>query len=112
MSETKRLTNADLAEIKKRAEAVRSNNWWVKYGYDESAEVNSGNGFAARNVCITQYTSDAEFIAHARQDVPALLAEVERLRADLAELICAVYEYEQDGTALMDLAERIDEDGE
>ncbi len=28
--------------------------------------------------------SDAEFIAHARQDVPALIAEVERLRAALA----------------------------
>ncbi len=30
--------------------------------------------------------ADAEFIAHARQDVPALLAEVERLRARVAEL--------------------------
>ena len=29
---------------------------------------------------------DAEFIAHARQDVPALLAEVERLRAENSQL--------------------------
>jgi hypothetical protein len=28
---------------------------------------------------------DAEFIAHAREDVPALLAEVERLRRPTAE---------------------------
>jgi hypothetical protein len=28
--------------------------------------------------------ADADFIAHARTDVPALLAEVERLRAELA----------------------------
>lgn len=30
-----------------------------------------------------QNEADAEFIAHAREDVPALLAEVERLRAAL-----------------------------
>lgn len=30
--------------------------------------------------------ADAEFVAHARQDVPALIAEVERLRAELNEL--------------------------
>ena len=29
---------------------------------------------------------DAEFIAHAREDVPALLAEVERLRATVARV--------------------------
>ena len=28
---------------------------------------------------------DAEFIANARQDIPALLAEIDRLRADIAE---------------------------
>jgi len=31
-----------------------------------------------------QACADADFIAHARQDVPALLAEIERLRAQLA----------------------------
>ena len=30
--------------------------------------------------------ADAEFIAHAREDVPALLAEVDRLRALLADV--------------------------
>lgn len=29
--------------------------------------------------------ADAEFIAHARTDVPALVAEIRRLRAELAE---------------------------
>ena len=29
---------------------------------------------------------DAEFIAHAREDVPALIAEVRRLRERIAEL--------------------------
>jgi len=33
-----------------------------------------------------QVLADAEFIAHAREDVPALLAEVDRLRARIAEL--------------------------
>lgn len=32
-----------------------------------------------------QVEADAEFVAHAREDVPALLAEVDRLRAELAE---------------------------
>lgn len=46
----------------------------------------------------------------ALRDIPKLLAEIERLRGQLTELICAVYEYEPEGTALMDLAERIDEE--
>jgi len=33
--------------------------------------------------CYPPYLADAEFIAQARTDVPALLAEVERLRAEL-----------------------------
>lgn len=33
-----------------------------------------------------QDVADAEFIAHARQDVPALLTEVRRLRAEVADL--------------------------
>lgn len=34
----------------------------------------------------TGLQADAEFIAHARQDIPALLAEIDRLRADAARL--------------------------
>lgn len=40
--------------------------------------------------------SDAVFIAHAREDVPALLAEVERLRADNARLRSLTAEHETD----------------
>ena len=32
--------------------------------------------------CISTMTKDAEFIAHAREDLPALLAEVKRLTAE------------------------------
>jgi len=35
---------------------------------------------------------DAEFIAHARKDVPALVAEVERLQAELADIIAVATE--------------------
>jgi len=35
--------------------------------------------------CVTRWHRDAEFIAHSRSDVPALVAEVERLRFLLAE---------------------------
>jgi hypothetical protein len=37
--------------------------------------------------------STADFIAHARQDVPDLLAEVERLRAENAEAIDVIRDY-------------------
>lgn len=47
--------------------------------------------------------ANAEFIAHAREDIPALIAEVERLRADIARknaaLRCAI---SQLGTLLCD----------
>lgn len=39
---------------------------------------------------------DAEFIAHAREDVPALVAEVERLREEVAELRGVASEYRKD----------------
>ncbi|MGE7843942.1 hypothetical protein ACQKNX_24550 [Lysinibacillus sp. NPDC093712] len=36
--------------------------------------------------------SDATFIAHARQDIPALVAEIERLRAELTDIIVVATE--------------------
>ena len=36
-------------------------------------------------VCNTTLTADADFIAHARADIPALIAEVERLTMKLKE---------------------------
>jgi hypothetical protein len=70
----------DLQAIRKRAEATSTPFWCVKYGLGEGAEVVTGVSFSSIGIATTQFTADAEFIAHARQDVPALIAEVERLR--------------------------------
>lgn len=88
----------DLEAIKKRAESATPGPWeWEPPSedpypmYDESligpvldgekfpVQVLSGWGYDASGTnCEPQ---DREFIAHARTDVPALVAEVERLRA-------------------------------
>jgi hypothetical protein len=41
--------------------------------------------------------ANAEFIAHARQDVPALVREVRRLRRQLRALDCVTSSYRQTG---------------
>jgi regulator of replication initiation timing len=54
------VNSKELDVIRKRAEAATPGPWFAE----------------AAN------TADAEFIAHARQDVPKLLAEIERLKLD------------------------------
>jgi hypothetical protein len=49
--------------------------------------------------------ADAEFIAHARQDVPALLAEVKRLRSEISKIADAAME-RTSKTAFNDAYER------
>jgi hypothetical protein len=83
MTVNARLNDEELEAIRKRSEATSAKFWMVKYGLGEGAEVNTGHGFGSKNVCVTQYTADAEFIAHAREDVPKLLAEIERLKSDI-----------------------------
>lgn len=98
-----------LAEIRERAAAATPGPWGTYDDgtgrYDIAAELqDTGHGFTCRRqVAQTvdepidndpahrdwdadedddQIFADAEFIAHAREDLPALLAEVERLRSD------------------------------
>ncbi|QPA56281.1 ead/Ea22-like family protein [Lysinibacillus sphaericus] len=56
-------------------------------------------------VAHTYDVNDAEFIAHARKDVPALVAEVERLRELIKELACDTAE----NTAIFLRKVRVDE---
>ena len=67
----------DLNAIKARANAATEGPWGVKdarvFGDDGRTQVCTLSGTRA-------WLPDAEFIAHARTDVPALVAEVERLR--------------------------------
>lgn len=71
----------ELDAIRKRADETSFSSAYIKgdpwKGYEVKDE---GNGIV---IAETSTKADAEFIANARQDVPALLAEVERLRGEL-----------------------------
>ena len=73
----------DLEPIKARCEQATKGPWFQGPHY--RADVDSPFG-CIRACCWSgpQAIADAEFIAHAREDVPALIAEVERLRAGSA----------------------------
>ena len=83
------MTPEQLASIRERAEAATEGPWLQgreKVRYESAREVYTERdpSRTSRDVCrADEADEDAEFIAHAREDVPALLAEVERLqRAD------------------------------
>ena len=70
-----------IEEIKARAEAATPGPWLVHP--HESAEGQLVVDEHYDNVAECYVPEDATFIAHAREDIPYLLAEVERLRAAL-----------------------------
>lgn len=71
------MKEAELQAIKERADAATEGPW----EYDDKGDncINAP-GF---EVCTDIMWYDAEFIAAARQDVPKLLAEVERLKSKI-----------------------------
>jgi hypothetical protein len=79
------LTDAELAEIEKRAEAATPGLWFSNAGMlvDVAAPGKANDG---QNVCRmpggagSRSSHDADFIAHARTDIPRLLKEIARLR--------------------------------
>lgn len=76
------MTDQDLRELQARCDAASPGPWkaWV-----EGRDHTSGSSFVqtgAEDIEMSgATTADFEFIAHARQDVPRLLAEVQRLQA-------------------------------
>jgi hypothetical protein len=74
------LDDTRLAEIAARVEAASKGPWKVCEDY---SDVLDGDG---HQIISHFHDPDGQFTAHARQDVPALLAEVERLKARVAEL--------------------------
>ena len=90
------MTEERLAEIMEREKSATQGPW--KAGKDDftkniiQAAKDRGtiivqrrddhNMFWNSYIPIAQTFADADFIAHAREDIPALLAEVERLRAE------------------------------
>jgi hypothetical protein len=91
MEGNERLTNEELAEIRKRAEAATEDPWFVEGKTVYSSGVLLAGTYPAM-ICDECDVTEAEFIAHAREDVPKLLAEIERLKialenvADLTEI--------------------------
>ena len=85
------LTDDELEEIRSRCKAASAGPW---ASYVEGRDHTSGSSFImtgegeARGPDIElsgATTEDQDFIAHARQDIPRLLDEIERLRRAIAE---------------------------
>lgn len=83
------MTDAELKAIEERAthENLSPGPWTVEWANVTSGDVvgpvDPGPNWGGR----AQYSRwDAEFIAHARSDVPALLAEVRRLQAEIGPM--------------------------
>ena len=79
------LTDEQLDAIAARANAAQPGPW-LRYTQSDHASLRSSNGEMVAGTFGwewggIEHEADADFIAHAREDVPALLAEVRRLRA-------------------------------
>lgn len=83
------MSDHELAAIKVRAEAATPGPWDVEpddggadwHGFATKASIRTAGWSDGAGWCKYGFdAADATFIAHARTDVPALLAEVERLR--------------------------------
>ena len=82
------LTPAELAEIREREQAATAGPWQTRFIF---RVVNTMRRFANRFSLMMQGNtgsdwSDAEFTAHAREDVPRLLATIEAQAGEIAEL--------------------------
>lgn len=81
MSAAAALPDEDLAAIEQRAAAATPGPW---KSYIEGREPMSGSDFimtGGEDIYLTGATvADQDFIAHARQDIPRLIAEIERLK--------------------------------
>ena len=108
------LTDADLAEIEKRAEAATSGIWvpWISPDGTVSMvnhaalldSVDDGPLMIASCDVTGNLDNDAAFIAHARTDIPRLLKEIARLRGENQTL----YEAMMDKDRACELLQEID----
>ena len=98
----------DLDAIRARAEAATPDPWIVNYEEEDNYSV-TPNGRWESGVAFAAKAPDAEFIAHAREDVPALLVEVERLRRRRDELLYRALTNEGRLAAVRKLADGIED---
>lgn len=82
------MTEQELAEITERASKATPGPWWHKDGWEGAMPGDEWYVYQEQPlgeiICCpcrsNPSEANAEFIAHAREDIPALLAEVRRLR--------------------------------
>lgn len=87
---SEQLTDEQLTEIKARAEAATLGPWRAESVdccviSEALGDDDEGGCWVADFGCA--FPDDGEFIAHAREDIPALLTEVERLRYAVKTLL-------------------------
>jgi hypothetical protein len=73
-----RLTNEQLAEIRERAEAATPGPWEKEFGY--GIKITAGKTVVVDEDEGVVHYHDADLITHSREDIPKLLAEIERLK--------------------------------
>lgn len=78
------MTNEELRQIRERAEKATAGPWNTAYTTDDVFVLDEADIV----LCASGRKEDAEFIAHAREDIPKLLAEIDWLK-------CLVEEYKQ-----------------
>lgn len=76
------ITDKRLTEIQARIEAATDGPWdrWAGWDDRDNSVASGGREDAPTVADVIPEKDDADFIAHAREDVPALLAEVHRLK--------------------------------
>lgn len=85
----------DLEAIKARCEAATKGLWSVQLTrpYNENTGISCDGGI---NLGRMDTENNAEFCAHAREDIPALVAEVERLERQLTVATQEIEELRED----------------
>lgn len=77
------MTEEELEEIRARVEAATPPPWTVTHAWREPTKWSVDPVAPMQEDDIFRTKEDAEFVAYARDDIPKLLAEVERLQGEL-----------------------------
>lgn len=97
-----RLTTQEIEAIRERAEKATEGPWYYALNINEQTGepdvlphvISDTQEVISENM----YDENAEFIAHAREDIPKLLAEVERLETAIQDAISIAEMYRENFT--------------
>ncbi len=105
------MNEQELAQIEERAAKATPGPWEMeidwRYEYYSTFSWACGPETTAQDDDENQASSDADFIAHAREDIPALIAEVRRLTAENARLTDALALYQANERKAIEALEEI-----